>query len=58
MAQMANGAQFVKGTFTAPNSGNRYTLEFGKTLSKYLFFIEMTDNSKTTLLGTGLSGAR
>ena len=43
MAQMANGAQFVKGTFTAPNSGNRYMLEFGKTLSKYLFFIEMTD---------------
>lgn len=50
MAQMANGANFVKGTFTVPNNINSYTIDFGKTINQYLFVVEMTDESKKTLM--------
>ena len=58
IAQMASGAEFIKGTFTVPSSGSSYTLEFGKTFNKYLYFFEMTDASKTALLGISATGAR
>ena len=54
----SGGADFVKGTFTVPGAGETYTLNFGKTFGKYLFFIEMTDDSKSTLLNTGITSAR
>ena len=57
MAQMA-GSNVIKGTFTAPTGQSSYTLNFGKTLSKYLFTIEMTDASKTALLASGQSSAK
>lgn len=43
MTQMASGADFVKGTFTVPNDVATYTINFGKTYSKYLYMVEMTD---------------
>lgn len=57
MAQMASGAQFVKGTFTAPSSGS-YTLNFGKTFSKYIFIIESTEDTKTAIINSGASSYR
>lgn len=51
MAQMASGANFVKGTFTVPDDAyGDFVVPFGKSFSKYLFFIEMTPESKTKLL--------
>ena len=58
MMAMASGAQFVKGTFTVPDSGSTYTLTFGKTFSKYLFSVEADDNSKTQIASSGLSDNR
>ena len=57
MGLMASGAQFVKGTFTAPSSGS-YTLNFGKTFSKYLYIIEATDETKTAIVNSGASNYR
>ena len=53
MAQMAQGgARFLSGTFTVPSDASSpYVLPFGKTFNKYLFFIEMTDDSKSSLIG-------
>ena len=58
MAQMASGAQFVKGTFTVPDSGSSYTINFGKTFSSYLYVIEMSDLSKQSLIQTDVDGCR
>ena len=59
MAQMAKGAEIVKGTFTAINqSNNTFTLNFGKTFSKYIFLIKMTDESLATLKTSGQTGAK
>ena len=58
MAQMASGAQYVSGSFTVPNDGSSYTISFGKTFSKYIFYIEATDDTKTALLNSGLSASR
>ena len=55
IAQMASGAKVVKGSFTCPSSGNSYTIQFGKTFSKYLYLIEMTEASKTTLSSSGVN---
>lgn len=52
------GAQFVKGTFTVPDSGSTYTLNFGKSFSKYLIIIEATSESKSTIMDSGLTSAR
>lgn len=55
------GAEVVKGTFTVSQSAivnNTYTLNFGKTFSNYLYLIEMTEASKTTLLSTGQTSDR
>ena len=59
MAQMASGANYVSGTFTVPDDEtSTYTLNFGKTFSKYLFFIELTDASKTIVINSGASNYR
>lgn len=57
MGQMASGARFVKGTYTVPSSGTA-KLEFGKAFNKYMFFIEMADESKTILMNSGETGNR
>lgn len=60
IAQMANGADFVKGTFTVPSDASSpYIVSFGKTFEKYLFYVEMIDEDKETLTGlTSISGQR
>lgn len=57
MAQAVQGANYAKGTFTTDDNGT-YTLSFGKTFSSYLYYIEMTDESKTALHNTGQNSAR
>lgn len=55
------GIEVVKGTFTVyPDQivDNTYTINFGKTFSKYLYLIEMTEESKTTLLSSGQTSDR
>lgn len=58
--QMAqNGADYVKGEFTIPSDASSpYTLNFGKTFSKYLFFIELADESKSVIMNSSLAGRR
>ena len=58
IAGMAGGADYVSGTFTVPNSVTSYTLDFGKTFSKYLYLVEMTDESKTALKNSDIDAAR
>lgn len=53
---MASGAEFVKGSFTVPDSATTYTINFGKTFNRYLFLIEMDETSKTALANTGIDG--
>lgn len=57
LAGMASGARFVKGTYTIPDNGS-FVINFGKTFSKYLFYIEMTDESKAALIDTGKTSSR
>lgn len=60
MAQMSatiQGADYAKGTITTDTNGT-YTLSFGKTFASYLYYIEMTDDSKTALKNTGHTSAR
>lgn len=57
MAQMASGAQFIKGNFTTDTSST-HTISFGRTLSKYLYYIEMTDDSKAALHNSGQTSAK
>lgn len=57
MGQMASGANFVKGTYAVPSSGTT-KIEFGKTFNRYMYFIELTDDSKTALLNSGENGNR
>ena len=52
MAQ-GTGADYVSGTFTVPADANTYTLSFGRTISDYIFLIEMTDTSKATMMSSG-----
>lgn len=59
MGQMASGAWYKSGKFTVPDSVNSdYTINFGKSLSGYLFLIEMTDDSKLSLQNSGLTANR
>lgn len=50
------GSSAVTGTITAQSGGA--TISFGATFSSYLFFIEMTDASKTALVNTGNTNSR
>ena len=59
MAQMAKGAEIIKGTFTAvKEAGNQFTLNIGKTLTEYLYLFRMTDTSYATLMSSGQTAAR
>ena len=55
IAQMAKGAEVIKGTFTTPSSGTSYTLEFGKSFNRYFYLIEMTNETKTALIQSGVN---
>lgn len=52
------GADFIKGSFTVPNDENSFVLNFEKTFSKYLFFIEADDDSKDAIVATGYTNAK
>ena len=54
MMGMAKGAEVIKGSFTVPAdyTGN-YTINFGKSFSRYVYIIEMTDESKAALAQRG-----
>lgn len=58
MMAMASGAQFVKGSFTVPNDASRYTINFGKSFSKYILFIEADSTSKQSILDSGINASR
>lgn len=51
LAQMAvSSLNYIKGQFTAVQDENdQFTLNFGKTFSRYLIFIEATDSAKSTI---------
>ena len=49
---LQTGANYAKGSFTTPSSGSPYTLNFGKSFSKYMFLIEANETSKTTILNS------
>ena len=57
IAHMSKGAEIIKGSFTTNNNAT-YTINIGKALDKYLFIIEMTDESKSDLLSTGQTSAK
>lgn len=57
MALMANGAEVIKGSFTVENDGSVYKrVQFPKTINKYLYYVEMDENSKEALMQTGING--
>lgn len=47
-----SGESIVTGTFTVPDV-DPYVIQFGKTFTSYLIMIEMSDDSKSTLLNSG-----
>ena len=51
------GAEFLSGTFTTGTTAG-YTIDFGKSFSKYLYYVEMTDASKTELHNSGQTSAK
>ena len=59
MMAMASGAWYTSGKFTVPdNVGSNYTINIGKSLSSYLFVVEMTDTAKTQLINSGINAIR
>ena len=57
--QMANAKSVIRGQFTVPlDTGNKYTLQIGKTLSQYMFFVEATDESKQQLMELTINNAK
>ena len=57
MAQMP-GRYCESGTFTCPDSDTTYSITFKKQMNRYLYLIEMTDESKTAFLNSGQTSAR
>lgn len=57
MMGMASGGSIISGTFYADSIGS-YTINFGKTLSRYIVYFEMTKESKETLVSNWTSGNR
>lgn len=51
LAQMAvSSLNYIKGQFTAvKDENNKFTLNFGKTFSRYLVFIEATASAKSSI---------
>ena len=58
IGDIPTGAKKVTGAFTVGSSETTHTISFGETLSRYMFLIEMTDDSKTTLASSGNASAR
>ncbi len=50
-----SGKEFVSGSFTCPDSNTTQVISFGKTFNKYLFFIEMAETSKATLVSSNVA---
>ena len=57
MQRMSQGVQLITGTFTPEETPNS-KIQIGKTLTKYMYLIEMTDASKTTLMASGYTSNR
>ena len=51
------GSAALTGTF-ATNNASTYTFDFGKTLDRYFYLIEMTDDAKNALMQSGESSAK
>ena len=59
VSSIKTGTEILKGTFTAINQGdNRFTINFGKTFSSYIFYVEMTAASLALLEASGQTGAK
>lgn len=52
-----NGVDLIRGTFVPTESSN-YTINLPRSVSKYLYLIDMTDADKSTLLSSGVNGNR
>ena len=52
------GLKHESGSFTTPSSGSSYTLNFQNTYSKYVLFIEASDESKATIVSSGETSAK
>ena len=58
-AMASGGAEVIKGTFIADGGqANSYTLSWGKKFSKYIYIIEMTEDSKNALISSGQTSAK
>lgn len=56
---MAKGAEVVKGSFTVVNDGSAWEqIQFPKTINRYLYYIEMDEDSKEALMQSGINGNR
>ena len=50
---MWNGIDYEVGSFTVPDTETQFTLNFHKTFNSYVFMIEPTNESKTTIVNSG-----
>lgn len=57
MMAMAGGAQYENGTFTT-GTASPFIVNFKKSYSKYLIYIEMTEESKTAYVNAGEDASR
>ena len=55
MGQMANNKQCVSGNFTVPDGISNYKISIGKTINNYVWYVEMSEASKSALMETGNS---
>lgn len=46
---------YVAGTFTVGDNEVSHTISFGKSFDSYLFIVELTDESKTTVMNSGIN---
>lgn len=49
---------YESGTFTCPDTGTIYTLNFSKTYSKYFILIEATESSIETIIASGATSVK
>ena len=57
MQRMSQGVEIIKGSIT-PSTTPNCVISIGKTLTKYMYLVELTDDSKTALLASGISSNR
>lgn len=53
MGQMANNERCVSGSFTVPDGISNYKISIGKTINNYVWYVEMSEVSKSALMATG-----